>query len=46
MVEPNSSNFRVFTLKLVGVRKFRIFTCCSKLMTSLDKANVLLKFKM
>ena len=27
MVEPLSLNFRVFTLKLVGVHKFRNFTC-------------------
>ena len=26
MVEPLSLNFRVFTVKLVGVRKFRNFT--------------------
>ena len=26
MVEPFSLNFRVFTVKLVGVRKFRSFT--------------------
>ena len=25
MVEPLSLNFRVFTVKLVGVRKFRTF---------------------
>ena len=30
MVEPISLNFRVFTVKLVGIRKFRNFTVILK----------------
>ena len=40
MVEPLSLNFRVLTVKLVGVGKFRNFTVFSSCSRRIDKARV------